>query len=243
MNPTVTVCPQDSSSTKSRRCRPMRGDQPGQNVANRFVTRDRGSRITARVRICSEGAMLRILLPISPMLAVSSMLVACTPSPQKAAMPSSTPVSTTIRPDSGKTAAKTQDSIAPGSVSRGTAYPEQAARASVSAPISVAGDLAPRRHADLPEAALGRRIVSTAFVRVGPDGHLTVELHDGRVLVLRDVVMRPSDYCGVQVSDDAARGRYCGGYAEVAAARPGGAPALGQPNLAVSEPVKPVRDR
>lgn len=77
---------------------------------------------------------------------------------------------------------------------------------------------------DSPAEALGRRILSTAFVRVGPDRHLTVELHGGRVLVLRDVVMRPRDYCGVQVAGDPARTKYCGGYAEVAAARPGGAP-------------------
>jgi hypothetical protein len=73
--------------------------------------------------------------------------------------------------------------------------------------------------------AQGRRILSTAFVRVGPDGHLTVELRDGRVLVLRDVAMRPRDYCGVQAPGDQAHARYCGGYAEVVAARPGGGPA------------------
>jgi hypothetical protein len=67
--------------------------------------------------------------------------------------------------------------------------------------------------------------LSTAFVRIGPDGHLTVERRDGRVLVLRDVVMRRKDYCGVQVLGASAGAKYCGGYAEVAAARPGGAPA------------------
>jgi len=64
--------------------------------------------------------------------------------------------------------------------------------------------------------------LSTAFVMVGPDGHLTVELRSGRVLVLRDVVMRPKDYCGAQVLGGRPGTRYCGGYAEVAAARPGG---------------------
>jgi hypothetical protein len=58
---------------------------------------------------------------------------------------------------------------------------------------------------------------------VGPDGHLTVELHNGRVLALRDVVMRPRDYCGVQIAGEPVRAKYCGGYADVAAARPGGA--------------------
>lgn len=84
---------------------------------------------------------------------------------------------------------------------------------------------APAPLADSPAEAQGRRTLSTAFVRVGPDGHLTVELHNGHVLVLRDVVMRPRDYCGVQVAGDRARAKYCGGYAEVAAARPGGGPA------------------
>jgi hypothetical protein len=78
---------------------------------------------------------------------------------------------------------------------------------------------------------------------VGPDGHLTVELRDGRVLVLRNLVMRPKDYCGMQVAGGPARAKYCGGYAEVAAARPGGAPALNQPSSAVSNPVEPARGR
>ncbi|WP_299429127.1 hypothetical protein [Sphingomonas bacterium] len=89
---------------------------------------------------------------------------------------------------------------------------------------------------------MGRRILSTAFVRVGPGGHLTVELRDGRLLVLRDVVMRAKDYCGVQAAGDPARAKYCGGYAEVAAARPGLAPTLGQPDSAVSSAVEPARD-
>jgi hypothetical protein len=79
--------------------------------------------------------------------------------------------------------------------------------------------------ADSPAEAQGRRTLSTAFVMVGPDGHLTVELRDGRAMVLRDVVMRPGDYCGVQVLGGSAGTRYCGGYGDVAAARPGGAPA------------------
>ena len=69
--------------------------------------------------------------------------------------------------------------------------------------------------------AQGRRILSTAYVMVGPDGRLTVELRGGRVLLLRDVVMGPKDYCGVQVRGEKAGAKYCGGYAEVAAARAG----------------------
>jgi hypothetical protein len=88
----------------------------------------------------------------------------------------------------------------------------------------MAKDAAPGPLADSPAEARGRQILSTAFVRVGPDGHLTVELRNGRVLALRDVVMRPSDYCGMQVAGASAR--YCGGYAEIATARPGGAQAV-----------------
>jgi hypothetical protein len=81
-------------------------------------------------------------------------------------------------------------------------------------------DPAPAPPADSPAEAEGRRTLSTAFVRVGPGGHLTVALRDGSEVVLRDVVMRARDYCGVQVSGDAAGSRFCGGYGEVAAARP-----------------------
>ena len=145
--------------------------------------------------------MLRILLSIST-LPISSMLIACTPSPQKAAMPS---------PDhfSGTTV--------PSSSGRGVGNPE---------PEAIAKKSAPGPLGDSPAEAQGRRILSTAFVRLGAGGHLTVELHNGHVLALRDVVMRARDYCGVQVADDPARAKYCGGYAEVAAARPGGAQAV-----------------
>jgi len=127
------------------------------------------------------------------LLSVSSLLVACSPSPQKAAMPN----------------------------------PSPAAERAASNPL-----------ADSPAEAAGRHILSTAFVRVGPDRQLTVELHDGRVLVLRDVVMRPKDYCGLHTAGAA---KFCGGYANVAAARPGGAPAPDQPDVAASSPAQPAR--
>ncbi|WP_294356840.1 hypothetical protein [uncultured Sphingomonas sp.] len=80
----------------------------------------------------------------------------------------------------------------------------------------------PIHHADTSAEAQGRRTLSTAFVRVGPDGYLTIELHDGRTLVLRGVQMRTADYCG----ERAAGGKpYCGRYADVAGARPGDGPA------------------
>lgn len=149
--------------------------------------------------------MFRILLPFSAVLA------ACTPSPKDAAMRHVSPTP--------------HDAVTP---DRGT--PGQAAQGPMPAAVSAAGGPAPGPGSsmdaplgDAPDAALGRRILSTAFVRVGPDGHLTVELRDGRALVLRDVVMGPNEYCGVQVVGSAPGKRHCGGYAAVAAARPGGA--------------------
>ena len=90
--------------------------------------------------------------------------------------------------------------------------------------VSAAGNPGHAMSDDLFAKAAGRRTLSTAFVRVGPDRHLTVELRDGRVLVLRDVVMRPRDYCGAQVQGGSPGKRYCGLYADIATARPGGAP-------------------
>jgi hypothetical protein len=132
--------------------------------------------------------MLRILLSIS------SVLAACAPSPQKAAMPSPSHV--------------------PGTTAQGS---------NKSSPL-----------ADSPAEAQGRRILSTAFVRMGPGGHLTVELRNGHVLALRDVVMGPKDYCGMQVAGDSASAKYCGAYAEVAAARPGAEQAVSSPVEAAS---------
>jgi hypothetical protein len=90
--------------------------------------------------------------------------------------------------------------------------------------------------ADSPEEAQGRRTLSTAFVRIGPDGHLTVELRNGRTMVLRDVAMLPRKYCGVAVLGASAGTRYCGGYGEIAAARPGGAPTPGAVDPATVDP-------
>lgn len=95
--------------------------------------------------------------------------------------------------------------------------------------------------------ARGRRTLSTALVRVGPDGHLTVELRNGRVLVLRNVLMQANKYCGVHVGGDAVGARYCGRYGEVAAARPGGGPSPADQDLAAAEavgsPHKPVEQK
>jgi hypothetical protein len=133
------------------------------------------------------------------LLSSAAAIAACTPSPQENAM----------HPQNSQPAAAAQAAPAE----------SQAALAPVPEPVPVTANPLP---ADSPAAAEGRRALSTAFVRVGPDGHLTVELRDGRMLVLRDVTMGPKDYCGVQVAGGKAGARYCGGYADVAAARPGG---------------------
>jgi hypothetical protein len=117
--------------------------------------------------------------------------------------------------------------------------PKEAAMRNPSPPPAQAAERpASAKRADSPAEAEGRRTLSTAFVRVGPDGHLTVELRDGRAIILRDVVMRPRDYCGVQVLGGSAGKQYCGGYADVAAARPGGGPNPGAPDPATLNPVE-----
>lgn len=112
------------------------------------------------------------------LLTVPLIVAACTPSPQKAAMPD---------PKSPKMP----------SVKDGVANPL----------------------GDSPAEAAGRRTLSTAFVQIGPGGNLTVELKDGRVVVLRDVVMNHKDYCGTQVTSDSKAGKFCGGYDDVVKAR------------------------
>ena len=109
----------------------------------------------------------------------------------------------------------------PPSLTTASTKAQKAAQGPLPEPVSAAANPAPVS-AGPQDAAQGRRILSTAFVQIGPDGHLTVQLRNGRTLVLRDVVMNAKDYCGVQVLGGPAGTRYCGGYAEVAAARPGG---------------------
>ncbi|URW75323.1 hypothetical protein M9980_12390 [Sphingomonas donggukensis] len=110
----------------------------------------------------------------------------------------------------------------------------QAAQGPIVEPVSAAGIAAPvtppsatpapPTPASPTPADLGRRILSTAFVRVGPGGHLTIAHRDGTTHVLRDVVIGPKDYCGTRLDGHAPGARYCGAYADVTAARPGDAP-------------------
>lgn len=169
--------------------------------------------------------MVRVLLFIA------AALGACTSSPQETAMHSPSPESEANAQGSSAAASGGQASPAPNPTGQAAAGP-------VPEPVPVTENPVPAPLADSPAEAQGRRTLSTAFVRVGPDGHLTVELRNGHVLVLRNVVMRRKDYCGVQVLGGRAGAQYCGGYAEVAAARPGGAPA----DPVVSDPVQSARD-
>ncbi len=181
--------------------------------------------------------MLRILLPLFAVFA------ACTPSPWGTAMRSSSPVPGTTAPAlsdtgpaSGNTGGGDRDTLAPNPAGQGPGDRAQAIQGPIQEAVSAAEDPGHAMPDDLSAATAGRRTLSTAFVRVGPDGHLMVELHDGRVLVLRDVVMRAGEYCGAQVQGSSPGKRYCGRYADVAAARPGGAPVPNESVPAASNP-------
>jgi hypothetical protein len=146
---------------------------------------------------------------IGMLLPLFAGAVACTPPAQDSAMekPIQSPEETSQR--SGEPFSAGPDSATVGPI------PEA---------VSAAEDPLPA-NADSPAEAQGRRTVTTALVRVGADGHLTVELRDGRTIVLRNVIMRAKDYCGAQAFGATAGKKFCGGYADVAAARPGGGPA------------------
>jgi hypothetical protein len=152
-------------------------------------------------------------------------LAACTPPPQEAAMhnnPGPVPVTAAHDPDRIGTIA------------------DRAALGPNPAPVSAAENPVPAAPADASAAVEGRRILSTAFVMVGPGGHLTIALHSGASIVLRDVVMRRADYCGVQLRGGRPGARYCGSYADVAAARPGDASMPDAPQTGPSNPGAPT---
>jgi hypothetical protein len=70
-------------------------------------------------------------------------------------------------------------------------------------------------------------VLSTAFVRVGPDDRLSVELRDGRLQLWQGLRLRAGDYCGLLVAEQVGDRcelrsvKACGAYGEVVAARPG----------------------
>jgi hypothetical protein len=171
------------------------------------------------------------------LLLCAAAFPACTPSPQDASMRQSSPISGTIM--QGGSNARSVASSQTGQVADDRLH---AAQGPIPTPVSAAENAVfipkPAMPADSPAEAMGRRILSTAFVRVGPDDHLTVELHNGHVLVLRNMVMGPKDYCGVQVLDGSGGAKYCGRYSDVVAARPGGLATPVAPEPVVSNPVK-----
>jgi hypothetical protein len=76
--------------------------------------------------------------------------------------------------------------------------------------------------ADADMTAQGRRAVSTAFVRLGPGGHLLLTLRNGSDAVLSGVTMEQRAVCGVAVVsslDGQPGNRQCHKYAEIANAR------------------------
>lgn len=80
----------------------------------------------------------------------------------------------------------------------------------------------PDADTDTDMAAQGRRTVSTAFVRLGPGGHLLLVLRNGSDAVLSGVTMEQRAVCGVAVAsslDGRLGKRQCYKYAEIANAR------------------------
>jgi len=148
---------------------------------------------------------------------------ACTPSPEDDAMRKPSPLPGTSVRGSSQAKRDRGGLATSGLIGQDASDPVRAAQGPIPAAVSAAENPAPPlAPTDTPTEAVGRRTLSTAFVRVGPDGHLTVELRNGRELLLRNVVMRPKDYCGLYVAGGPGGTKYCGGYGDVAAARPGG---------------------
>lgn len=153
------------------------------------------------------------------LLIYATLIAACTPTLQKAAMRPSEASTDLIAEGEGATVLPGRDTLQPIREEAGGLAP---AMAEMDTTETLAKkSVGPSRVADTAAAAQGRRTLSTAFVRVGPDGHLTVKLKGGRVLVLRDVKMGPRKYCGLQAGSGASPANYCGAYDDVAGAWPG----------------------
>ena len=181
----------------------------------------------------TENVMLRIFISCSWVLA------GCTPSVHDAAMRKSSHVPPTTAQGSRPIISEGEGPAASSSTGQHADNRGHDAQGLIPEPICAAENfVAPvGRPAELPADALGRRMLSAAFVRVGPDGHLTVELRSGRLLVLRNVVMRPKKYCGEYVIAGGGGEQYCGRYADVAMARAGGLPAHEELGRAISNPI------
>lgn len=204
--------------------------RPARRDTARRVTRGRESRI-AEPGQPTGNAMLRILL------SYSSALAACTPLPQDAAMRNTSPISGTAVQGSSEAKREGEGAVTLGSAEQEAGDRVPAAQGPIPEPVSAAENPAAPMPADSPAEALGRQTLSTAFVMVHPDGYLTVELRDGRQMVLRNVIMRRKDYCGGRVLNGLPGKQYCGRYADIVAVRPGGAPALEDSNTTISNSI------
>ena len=147
------------------------------------------------------------------------------------------PISGTAVQDSSEAKGEGEGATTLGSAEQEAGDRVPAAQGLILDPASAAENSAAPMPVDSPAEALGRQTLSTAFVMVDPDGYLTVEMRDGRQMVLRNVIMRRKDYCGGLVLNGLASKRYCGRYANIAAARPGGAPVLEDSSITISNPV------
>jgi hypothetical protein len=185
----------------------------------------------AKVFKSRESATV-IVLPI-----FAAALAACTPSSQDNTLPNSGPAPGHTVKGFSRAASEVQGSNVSRPAARGAGGSQSAAPGPISEPVSMTANAAAAKLTDSPAAARGRRTLSTAFVRVGPDGRLTLELADGGVLVLRDVVMRPKDYCGLRIVDGSATKQFCGKYGEIEKAWPSGAPVADGADQAV--PISP----
>lgn len=145
-----------------------------------------------------------------------AMLAACTSAPREAATRTPSSRQETVDDRSSKAIRAMTN--------RHADQADQAAQGPIATAVSAAQNPAPEMVSPLAADAEGRRILSTAFVRSGPDGYVAIELRDGRTLILRDIVMRANDYCGLQTDIKRSGVRHCGGYADIAAARPSGPP-------------------
>ncbi|SFO11260.1 hypothetical protein SAMN05428984_2337 [Sphingomonas sp. OK281] len=157
-------------------------------------------------------------------------------------MRNSRPIPRIIISDPSELKPERQGSAAPSSTAQDISEGAHAAQGPIPESVSAAENAGAvpvaAVHADSPAEALGRRTLSTAFVMVGPDGLLTVALRNGHMLVLRNVVMRPKDYCGALVSGGSRQPKYCGGYADIVSARPGGEATPDDAGLAEANPIK-----
>ena len=153
---------------------------------------------------------------------LSAALAACAPTPQEAvrnAVPSGSAAS--VMNEGAVTQA------APGPIPEPVSAADNPFPGTSSSTAAITADDAAAGDAGADAFVQGRRIVSTAFVRLGPGGHLLVTMRDRQEMALRDVTMEKRQFCGTGLDTQGAR--RCYPYADVAAARAVDAPVGAQP--------------